>query len=220
MIILLRIPSPAHFLCGCCKSTHYPWSNIGHFIPPVWQQPLLRLSTASNVGFVKQKIQCAHKPGKKSLLWNSDSLKSAKILFAWSWNHPFSQILSYILLQPYPQATKPPCNVSHEKFLNEILRTWLKVPRPIYLPLENLLIDAKWMLIKEWRISIRGWTGGRGSGREGERREGVKGEIHPHHIHQFLWAHRTNVSRFGQKNLGWYSISHLIIKDTNRSQCS
>ena len=39
----------------------------------------------------------------------------------------------------------------------------------IFDPLENLLIDVKWMLIKEWRIPIRDWTGGRGPGGEGER---------------------------------------------------
>ena len=84
-------------------------------------------------------------------------------------------------LHPYPQATKPSRDVSHKQFLNEVLCAGLQVPRPIYLPLKDLLIDAKWMLVKEWRITMRvGWEERRrGEGRErreGEGRERREGE--------------------------------------------
>ena len=44
MIILqhsLGIPNPAHFLCGCGRHAYYPLSKSSHFIPLVWQPPLL-----------------------------------------------------------------------------------------------------------------------------------------------------------------------------------
>ena len=51
-----------------------------------------RLSTASNIGFVKQEACCAHKQSQRpSLLWNGDILKSAKI-WHFARNCPFSQI--------------------------------------------------------------------------------------------------------------------------------
>jgi len=41
LLISLRIPSPAHYLCGHGECTYYPWSKIGCFILLVWRPPLL-----------------------------------------------------------------------------------------------------------------------------------------------------------------------------------
>jgi len=50
LLHLLRIPSPAHFLCGPEECTYYTWPRTSRFI-----RSDRRLSAASNVGFVKQK---------------------------------------------------------------------------------------------------------------------------------------------------------------------
>jgi len=57
-----------------------------------------RLSIALNKEFVKHKAWCAHNQEWSqtlSLLWNGNSLKSAKI-WCFVWNCPFSQICSHM----------------------------------------------------------------------------------------------------------------------------
>ena len=97
---LLRIPSPAHFLCGRGERAYYPWSKISSFIPSVWRPPLLTggylqlqmwdlWSRRPDVPLNQEYSQ------RPSLLWNDDSLKSAKI-WRFALSYPFSQIHSHI----------------------------------------------------------------------------------------------------------------------------
>jgi len=117
MIILLhslRIPSPAHFLCGLGKHAYYPWLKINCFIPLVWQPPLLTggylelqtldlWSRRPDIPMDQNKVIVPH-CFEMPIAW--------KVPKNW-WRCPFSQIYSYnysgsMILYKFPKLLNNP----------------------------------------------------------------------------------------------------------------
>ena len=52
------------------------------------------------------------------------------------------------------EAAESSCDVSNEQFLDEVFGGGVHLTWPLHFTLEDLLVNTKWMLIKEWRVPV------------------------------------------------------------------
>ena len=61
--------------------------------------------------------------------------------------------MSFYILSSILHVAQPLGSVLHQELLDQILGHGVNVTRPLDLAAEDLLVDAEWIVVEEWRVA-------------------------------------------------------------------